>query len=548
MHTSVETQTGAQSPLHGWVRLRVVVAAATFLLTPCTSTWAIAPESPEVKRAVAKAIAHIEANAHTDTRPGAKALAGLAIAKNDSRTHGRDHPLVKEAITLVQQLIANDFGEDIYTLGIAIIFLKEVDAEKYHKEIDSLAKLLARRQKGHGGWGYADRETGDTSMTQYGVLSLWEASQAGVDVADTVWEKVANWLLRTQDPRGNWAYQGNDPGNFNLIEQSDARHSIVAAALGSLYIVRDYQLGGQPDPEETDAEVPAGLKRVDDAAATATAKRRRLGVDAARLKAAFERGNGWFEKNFTLDPQMYKFYYLYALERYQSFKALAERNTDREPDWYNRGAYHLIETQEKDGSWVGDLGLPDTAFAVLFLVRSARKSIEKADSRFGAGLLVGGRGLPESGELDQRLGQIIAKPLSGPADELLALMEDPNNPNFLQAVQGFADAALEADEKTLDRHAVRLRKLAGAASPEARIAAVKALGKARSLDNVPTLVYAMTDPDPRVVEQAREGLRFISRKLGPLPLKTVANPASKEEIDYWKAWFRSVRPDAEFEN
>jgi hypothetical protein len=163
-------------------------------------------------------------------------------------------------------------------------------------------------------------------------------------------------------------------------------------------------------------------------------------------------------------------------------------------------------------------------------------------------LLIGGRGLPTSGEIDQRLGQVIAKPLSGPADELLSMMEDPNNPKFLEAVQGFSDAAMEADEKTLDTHAARLRKLAGAASAEARLAAVKALGKARKLDNVPTLIYAMTDPDARVVDAAREALRFVSRKLGPLPIKSVVNPANQEEIDYWKAWFRSIRPDAEFEN
>jgi len=548
MHTPIKARTGALSSRRCCVGVRLVLTAAISVVAVCQSAWAITPESPEVKQAVARAIAYLEANADSDTRPGAKALTGLAIAKNDSRTHGQNHSLVKESISRIRELIANDFPEDIYTLGIAIIFLREVDAEKYRKEIDALAKLMSRRQKPHGGWGYMDRDTGDTSMTQYGVLSLWEASQAGVDVSDTVWEKVANWLLRTQDPRGTWGYQGIDPGNFNLVEQSEVRHSLVAAALGSLYICRDHQLGGQPDPEEQDDDVPPGLKRIDDAGSAATAKRRRLAIDATRLKAAFERGNTWFDKNFTVDPPMYKFYYLYALERYQSFKARAERNTDREPDWYNRAAHHLIETQQKDGSWDGQLGIPDTAFAVLFLVRSARKSIERADSRFGTGLLVGGRGLPESGEVDQRLGQIIAKPLSGPADELLALMEDPNHPDFLQAVQGFADATLEADEKTLDRHAVRLRKLAGAANPEARLAAVKALAKVRNLDNVSTLVYAMTDPDPRVVEQAREGLRYISRKLGPLPIKTVSNPATKEEIDYWKAWLQSVRPEAEFEN
>jgi hypothetical protein len=508
----------------------------------------LTPESPEVKQAVAKAIAYLEAHTREDQRAGALALSGLAIAKNDSRTHGQNHPLVKEAVARVQQLIKDDFPDDIYTLGIAIIFLKEVDPQRYRREIETLVRLMASRQKGHGGWGYGDRDTGDTSMTQYGVLCLWEAAQVGVNASDAVWEKVANWLLRTQDPRGNWGYQGIDPGNFNLVQQMDERISIVAAALGSLYIIRDYQLGGQADPEQQDADVPAGLKKVEESSGKTAPRRRRLNVDTALLKAAFERGNGWFEKNFTVNPPMYKFYYMYALERYQSFKALAERDTEREPEWYNRVANHLIETQDADGSWVAELGVPDTAFAVLFLVRSARKSIEKGDSRFGAGMLVGGRGLPESGEIDQRLGQIIAKPLSGPADELLALMEDPNNPDFLRAVQGFADATLEADEKTLNQHAARLKKLAGAANPEARIAAVKALAKARSLDNVPTLIYAMTDPDARVVAEAREGLRFVSRKLGPLPVKTVANPASGEEIDYWKAWFRSVRPDAEFEN
>ena len=45
---------------------------------------------------------------------------------------------------------------------------------------------------------------GDTSITQYAVLGLWEAENAGVDVSPVVWERVASWFMSVQFGDGSW--------------------------------------------------------------------------------------------------------------------------------------------------------------------------------------------------------------------------------------------------------------------------------------------------------------------------------------------------------
>ena len=56
-------------------------------------------------------------------------------------------------------------------------------------------------------------------------------------------------------------------------------------------------------------------------------------------------------------PDWWTFYYLYAYERYASFRELAEGRTDKEPAWYNDGARFLLKKQEDNGSWTHE-GLP----------------------------------------------------------------------------------------------------------------------------------------------------------------------------------------------
>ena len=165
-------------------------------------------------------------------------------------------------------------------------------------------------------------------------------------------------------------------------------------------------------------------------------------------------------------------------------------------------------------------------------------------------MLIGGRGLPaDAQDLQLQGGRIAAKPLQGPAEQLLSLLEDPSNPEYLSAVEGFRAMAEVADKEEIDVHAERLRELAGGTDPEARMAAVRALGRSNDLDNVPTLIYALTDPDGRVVREAAASLRRVSRKFSGFELDGELTEAVRQAaIQRWKNWYLSIRPDAELKD
>ena len=115
----------------------------------------------------------------------------------------------------------------IYSAGLAIVFLVQLDGLKangpHTGDISTLLEYLHSQQKGHGGWGYPERTSGDTSMTQYGVLSAWEAKQAGFSVSLSSMERAANWLLSTQDPSGGYGYQGELGEPANLVPQNSSQ-------------------------------------------------------------------------------------------------------------------------------------------------------------------------------------------------------------------------------------------------------------------------------------------------------------------------------------
>jgi hypothetical protein len=93
----------------------------------------------------------------------------------------------------------------------------------------------------------------------------------------------------------------------------------------------------------------------------------------------------------------------------------------------------------------------------------------------------------------------------------------------------------------------RLRALVTDEDFHARFAAVKTLARSDELDNVPALIHALTDGDRRIVHEANNGLRFISRKLlaHPLPPEPTIEQKWGAQAK-WKAWLLSIRPDAEF--
>lgn len=530
--------------------------AVAIVLSLAASAAAFTPESPEVKKLIEKGIAYLSDK--TDNHLGGKCLIGMAFFKH---TGDPEHQKVKEAIEACQQTCraeAKAITQDIYSTGIAIIFLCEIDPSKYRPEIEKLLTSLNLRQKVHGGYGYPLNNanhgaTGDTSMTQYAVLSSWAAARSGVvEVPIEHVERVCNWLIRTQDPSGGWGYQGNDSNSVGRrVEQSSVRHPLCAAGLGSVYICAEllgFVKAMEADEVRLEGLPPAVKIAKDDKANQPVALTDK--VDVRALKDAIRGGNSWFARNYKIDVEPWTHYYLYGLERYQSFKELVDGKSIKEPGWYNDGVRLLRDTIQEDGSWQSNAGAPvDTAFALLFLMRSTKKSIEKTVHLAAEGTLIGGRGLPTTtANVRIKGGQVVIDTPTSAASDLLSALEDPNEESLADLVDSLEGLELSTDPAVLREQLDRLAKITTSSSPEARILAVRALGKSRQLDRVPVLIRAVRDGDARVAVEAHLALRFISRKLRGIELVDASNSASRATTaKAWRDWYLSVRPDAEIE-
>jgi hypothetical protein len=301
-------------------------------------------------------------------------------------------------------------------------------------------------------------------------------------------------------------------------------------------------------------KLPPALRAVGDKEGIERKKRKTMMLtlfDSQHLRRGLADGDQYFDANYTISPAQQLHYYLYGLERYQSFKELAAGRAEAEPKWYNEGCEKLIATQYPGGNWPesGDTSLIASTFAILFLSRSSHKAIAKINPNLGDGVLLGGMGLPPNvADIAERDGKVVETPLAGSIDELLALIEKPNA-ELDQLIDPRQPLTLDGDVTKRAGQVARLRALVSAGNFEARLVAVRTLGRSRDLDNVPMLVYALTDPDIRVVREADRGLRFYSRKFGGVGLPENAQPKSPEvlaAVKSWKDWYKSVRPDSEF--
>ena len=543
--------------LRCWPRVPAILAFVGMLLGGASGALeaALTTKSPEVLKAIDRGIDYLASKGTSDNRLGACALAGMSLL-----TYGEsiDHPMVVKCAAKIQEALGDrdveELGKttkfDMYSTGMSIIFLVDRAPDKHRADIECLLKYLQKMQKPHGGWGYPNLKTGDTSMTQYGVLSLWEADHAGFKVPIGSIERVTLWLVRTQDPSGGCGYQGKIGENNKLVKQSGVKQSLTAAGLGSLYICSDMLGMTKKVERRDDDDVPRALREVKPKENKPGAPRVKTSIDSQLVYATAGRGNQWFVKNFKIDAGQYNHYYLYAFERYMSSREHCENIKDKDPKWYSDIAAHLLEKQADDGSWKGDCGVvPDTSFAVLFLLRSMKKKWGKA-KLFGDGIMVGGRGLPKdtSKAMLNAEGKVVSRPLMGPAERLLAALANPELANIDDSVNLVEELPADKIETLVSKHGDVLRRLVGNKSPKARWAIVKTLGKTRNLDNVEVLIYALTDPIPEVARAANESLSRIRRNLDAVVLPEKFSEEDRRlVIEKWKAWYRSIRPDAKFE-
>jgi hypothetical protein len=512
---------------------------------PC---HAVNPESPEVRELVDRGLKYLEKN--TDERLGGRCLVALAFLKNGASPN---HPRIREAVAACEQLSGDDIRADsVYSHGLAIIFLAELDPNKYHQLLEQFAGAMADRQKPNGAWGYDVYKTGDTSQTQYAVLAYWQLMQAGVAPKVSSVEACANWLLRTQDPSGGWGYQGNDPGpeKSELQKQDPLTVSLFAAGMGSTLISANMlgtlEPGKQAEPEvgAADAALPSALKAVDGEPAHRIRTLAGGSLDRDRVIQAMTKGKQFFDQHFhEMSKADYPYYMLYAVERYKSFEEYLGGQAEIEPEWYQAGYEFIKSKMSPEGSVTSPAGdACATSFAILFLVRSTQQSIK---THLGEGTLIGGRGLSaDLSRMALKQGRLVMEQKPTEVDNFLKMLESAGGEE-LDAL--LSDATIDVATVTRE-DARRLEQLVKTGSPEARLLAVKALAKLRDLDYVPALLFALSDPDKQVVRAARDGLRYVSRQFeGFGPPDDFTQQQQFDAVDAWKNWYRRVRPDAPLE-
>ena len=197
-------------------------------------------------------------------------------------------------------------GPDTYEAGVVLLALVNLDPIGYKAQIDQVAQFLLSKQMGNGAWDYSDRTYGDTSMSQYALLALWEAENAGITVTPDVWDRAATWYLGAQAATGSWNYRrdqgtpetlsmtGAGVGSLLLCQKQLARHRKGQDLLNPLMI--PLTIDGQPYES-----------------------RYKVATPAAAINSGVQKGISWLTKNWQLGDSGVvgetPFYCLYGIER-----------------------------------------------------------------------------------------------------------------------------------------------------------------------------------------------------------------------------------------
>ena len=561
-------------------RRLLLFAMTVAAVAVCGSPGWCADRPPEVEAAIQRGVKYLS---------GSKTLidteAGLVVYACMSAGESADSPIVKSQTDIILKKCSSFYKPVLhhnYEAGVDAMGLVAADREKFKPQIQMIGEFLIREQKSHGAWDYGVGDSkGDTSISQYGILGLWAASRAGVQVPTKVWDDAAQWHIRTQLKEGAFGYQP-------LGGDAAAKHSMTVAGVGTLSVVKlmlsklpesepTATTGAEPKTKKNDKAFGV-LERVTPQEPTDTPAAASSPLDTnykpktsrAELDRSIGGGLGWLSRFYTIDkPSGWGLYYLYGLERVGS---LTSSDTIAKHDWYKEGCAHLIKSQLSDGSY-SDLGgtTASTCFAILFMTRATEKLVPVSQqvarvraATFAGGLQEGGRGLPKDlAKVDKQGGQLSEKKLPDTElDKVLAELGDPKSDRVEAAQKALVDAIQVGQRQELIGQKPLLLKLAKDSRVEVRRTAFWALGRCNDLLVAPVLIKGLEDADYDAAVEARNALCVLSRRprgFG-LPddvdakLAADSTPAEKEaafekwrdnDLRKWREWYQSVRPYSE---
>jgi hypothetical protein len=210
-----------------------------------------------------------------------------------------------------------------------------------------------------GSWTYNESgpRIGDNSNTQYALLGLNAASEAGIVIPAEVWIAARRHWEWCQNADGGWGYTGHQPSTS----------SMTAAGISSLVIT------GSRLSHSSEVLDGAEIKH--------------CGSAEVAIDVPLQRGLEWLTAHFSVHenvggrrqlgpgfmvvrerPAPTDLYYLYGLER---AGRLSGRRFFGTHDWYREGAELLVGLQQREtGAWEGVYGpVISTSFALLFLAK-----------------------------------------------------------------------------------------------------------------------------------------------------------------------------------
>ena len=265
-------------------------------------------------------------------------------------------------------LLANPFsddnldGADTYQISLVAVGLsyaiphleKGPRKERAVSMLQRAADWLVAAQQPGGGWSYnnQNRRGHDHSNSQFAVLGLRAAANAGARVKKEVWEREVTHYKTSQLEDGGWGYLAcyQKPGRAATSTMTAAGVMGLTLALGST---------GKKD-QEVDRAIARGLKA---------------------MEAFWRMGITKGLKSLGGVP-----YLLYSVER---ACMLTGQEKLGDIDWYVEGAWVLLREQKEDGLLgTGPMNGPDrnasNCFSLLFLNRAfnpvATPSNSKPDS------------------------------------------------------------------------------------------------------------------------------------------------------------------------
>ncbi len=296
--------------------------------------------------------------ADADVRTGITSLSLLALLNSGMSPQD---PAVRRGLQYLRTRSPDDTAGHYETYQVSLMIMA-LSAARDKSDTFRIADLAQRLEGGQitagnpGAWSYSLKNGrqmgGDQSNTQFAILGLREAVEAGAAVSRQTWELSRDYWERNQNFDGGWGYEVG--GVSDIASKPPSRGSMTVAGVASLSIAQQMLMSDAG--VATDGTPPCCEDPVPD--------------------TPIQNGVAWLARSFSVHQnpgvggQQWLLYYVYGIER---AGRLSGQRFFGDHDWYREGTSMLLATQNQvDGHWVG-LGSHEsqpvcgTSLALLFL-------------------------------------------------------------------------------------------------------------------------------------------------------------------------------------